>query len=329
MTFPDTRLRRLRLHPAMRNITRETQLQINDLIMPYFIVPGSGIRKEISAMPGQYHWSVDTLLGEVDRIAKLGIQAILLFGLPAQDKTEAGSEAHSDHAVVQQALRAIKAKHPELLLITDVCLCHYTQHGHCGPLCSHGTITTVDNDATLEVLQKVAVSHAKAGADMVAPSGMMDGVIAALRGALDEAGFTHTAIMSYAVKFASSFYGPFREAANSSPGQGDRKSYQMDPANIDEALREAEADVNEGADWLMVKPAQSFLDVIRAVKENFALPLACYQVSGEYSMIKAAAEKGWINEQAVVLESLTSMKRAGATAIITYFSPEVSSWLQD
>jgi porphobilinogen synthase len=307
-------------------MVQETLLSISDLIYPLFIAKGKGVKEAINAMPGQYRFSVDLLAQEAQEISKLGIPAVLLFGV-AEQKDATGSDSFSDQGLVQQAIVAIKKAAPTLTVITDVCLCSYTNHGHCGPLGQHGSITTVDNDKTLEILAKIAVSHAKAGADIVAPSGMMDGMIHAIREGLDQADFAHTAILSYSVKYASSFYGPFREAADSSPQQGDRKSYQMNPANIREALLEAELDVQEGADMLMVKPALAYLDVIKALKDNFNLPIVAYNVSGEYSMVKAAAEKAWVDEKAIAMESLLSMKRAGADVIISYWAKDVASWL--
>lgn len=316
------RPRRLRRRDALRKMVRETFLRREDLIYPMFAAPGKGVREEVGSMPGVYRFSPDLLAEEAKRVADLGIPAVLLFGLP-QKKDDTGSEASSPKGAVQQAVRRLKKAVPDLVVITDVCLCGYTSHGHCGVI-EGGEI---DNDATLEILAQVAVSHAEAGADIVAPSDMMDGRVAAIREALDERGFEMTAILSYAVKYASSFYGPFRDAAHSAPQFGDRKSYQMDPANAREALREAMLDVEEGADILMVKPALPYLDILAHLRQEFNLPLAAYQVSGEYSMIKAAAQKGWLNEEAVMLESLTSIKRAGADLILTYFAKEVAALL--
>ncbi len=315
------RPRRLRLTPNLRSMVRETEVNVRDLICPLFICPGHNIQKPIDAMPGQYQWSVDRIAAHAEHLAKLGIPAVLLFGL-TDTKDATGSDSYSDNGTAQQAIRAIKKAAPELTIITDVCLCSYTSHGHCGPLHHIGCTTTVDNDATLNILQKIAVSHAQAGADIVAPSGMIDGMIGAMREALDRAHFEHTAIMSYSVKYGSSFYGPFREAADATPQSGDRKSHQMDYANVREAIREAELDVAQGADFLMVKPALAYLDVIKTIRDRFTLPLAAYNVSAEYSMVKAAAEKGWVNEQAMMLEILTSIKRAGADLIITYFAEQ-------
>jgi len=316
------RPRRLRRREALRKMVRETCLRREDLIYPMFVAPGKGVREEVGSMPGVLRFSPDLLAEEAKSVAGLGIPAVLLFGLP-QRKDDTGGEASSPKGAVQQAVRRLKKEVPDLVVITDACLCGYTSHGHCG-IISRGEI---DNDATLEILAQVAVSHAEAGADIVAPSDMMDGRIAAIREALDERGFEMTAILSYAVKYASSFYGPFREAAHSAPQFGDRKSYQMDPANAREALREAMLDVEEGADILMVKPALPYLDILAHLRQEFNLPLAAYQVSGEYSMIKAAAQKGWLNEEAVMLESLTSIKRAGADLILTYFAKDVAKLL--
>lgn len=295
-----------------------------DLIQPIFVVHGSRVEREIGSMPGVFHFSVDEKLDrEVDTIRSRGIPAVILFGIPAR-KDEAGSENFSDDGIVQQALRRIRERHPDLLLITDVCCCEYTSHGHCG-IVRGGS---VDNDATLEVLGRAAVTHARAGADMVAPSGMMDRMVAAIRSALDAADYADTAILSYAVKYASAFYGPFREAADSAPAFGNRRQYQMDPANLREALLEAALDESEGADLLMVKPALAYLDVVRAVREHTQLPLVAYNVSGEYAMVKAAARHGWIDECRVVLEALTGMRRAGADAIISYHAKDAALWLR-
>jgi porphobilinogen synthase len=302
---------------------REHELAAADLIQPIFVVHGTRVRREIQSMPGVHHLSVDeTLDREIEAVRAAGLGAVLLFGLPAQ-KDEVGSENFSEDGIVQQALRRVKARHPDLLLISDLCCCEYTSHGHCGVI-REGT---VDNDSTLEVLAKAAVSHANAGADIIAPSGMMDGMVAAIRTALDGAGHTDQAILSYAVKYASAFYGPFREAADSAPAFGDRRQYQMDPANVREAVLEAALDESEGADMLMVKPALAYLDVVRAVREQTQLPLLAYNVSGEYAMIKAAAQQGWIDERKAVLEALTSMRRAGADAIITYHAKDAAGWL--
>jgi len=322
---PSRRPRRLRRTDAVRALVRETRLGVDDLIQPLFVVHGEGVRREITSLPGVHHLSVDASLDrEADTLVQAGIRAVLLFGLPAS-KDPVGRENFAPDGIVQRALGRLRNRHPDLLLLTDVCCCEYTSHGHCGILRGE----TVDNDATLDVLGQVAVSHAAAGADVVAPSAMMDGQVRAIRGALDDAGFPDTAILSYAVKFASAFYGPFREAADSAPAFGDRQGYQMDPANTREALREAALDEAEGADLLMVKPALAYLDVIQAVRAGTTLPLVTYNVSGEYAMVKAAAERGWIDERRVVLESLTGMRRAGADAIITYHALDVARWLRE
>jgi porphobilinogen synthase len=314
------RPRRLRRTATIRRLVRETVLTPADFIHPLFVAPGKAVRQEVAAMPGVSRLSVDFLVEEVKTVWEAGVPAVLIFGLP-QKKDETGSEAASPRGAVQQAVRALKKALPELVVITDVCLCGYTSHGHCG-IVHKGEI---DNDATLEVLAQVALSHAEAGADLVAPSDMMDGRVGAIREALDDRGFEMVGILSYAVKYASAFYGPFREAAESAPKYGDRRGYQMDPANAREAMREATLDVEEGADILMVKPALPYLDIISQLAAEFDLPIAAYQVSGEYSMIKAAAAKGWLDEQAVMLESLTAIKRAGADMILTYFAKEAAS----
>ena len=302
---------------------REHELTAADLIQPLFVVHGSRVEREISSMPAVFQLSVDEALDqEIDRIRSLGILAVLLFGIPAS-KDEVGSENFAENGIVQQALRRIRQHHPDLLLISDLCCCEYTSHGHCGVIRDG----SVDNDATLEILSRAAVSHAAAGADIIAPSGMMDGMVASIRAALDAAGHTDQAILSYAVKYASAFYGPFREAAESAPAFGDRRQYQMDPANVREAVLEAALDEAEGADLLMVKPALAYLDVVRAVRERTQLPLLAYNVSGEYSMVKAAARLGWIDEGKVVLEALTGMRRAGADAIVTYHAKAAAGWL--
>jgi porphobilinogen synthase len=316
------RPRRLRRREPLRRMVRETHLHPEDFIYPMFAAPGRGVRQAVPSMPGVSRLSADLLVEEAKGVLDAGVPAVLLFGLPTQ-KDETGSEAASPKGAVQQAVRRLKKELPELVVITDVCLCGYTSHGHCGLLQGR----EVDNDATLEVLGQVAVSHAEAGADMVAPSDMMDGRVGAIREALDERGFEMVPIMSYAVKYASSFYGPFRDAAESAPAFGDRRSYQMDPANSREALREAALDVEEGADILMIKPALPYLDVIAQVASEFDLPLAAYQVSGEYAMIKAAAQNGWLDETAVMLESLTAIKRAGADLILTYFAKQAAALL--
>lgn len=307
----------------MRNLIRETQLTTNDLIYPLFVTEGQGIKNEVPSMPGVFQFSLDNLLEEVQEIKALGIQAMMLFGIP-EEKDAIGSGAYADNGIVQQATQLIKQHFPELLVIADTCLCEYTSHGHCGVIENQ----EVDNDASLVLHAKTAVSQARAGADIIAPSNMMDGFVSAIRKALDDSGFTHIPIMSYAVKYASAFYGPFRDAADSTPEFGDRKSYQMDSANRREALREAYSDVEEGADFLIVKPALAYLDIVREVRDSFDLPVVAYNVSGEYAMVKAAAEKGWINEQSIVMEKLTSMKRAGADLIITYFAKDVATWLK-
>jgi porphobilinogen synthase len=321
-SFPSLRLRRLRRSEALRALIRETRVDVGDLIYPLFVVEGNKIKQEISSMPGQYRLSGDLLPKEVEDIAKLGIPAIILFGVPKK-KDEVGSSAYHPKGVIQQAIRAIKKATPELLVITDVCLCEYTSHGHCGVVVDGD----VDNDKTLELLAKTALSHAEAGADMVAPSDMMDGRVKAIRQALDGNGFQNIPVMAYAAKYASAFYGPFREAAESAPQFGDRRSYQMDPPNWREALREVEQDIAEGADIVMVKPALPYLDVIRKVRDTFNYPLAAYSVSGEYAMVKAAAQQDWLDEKRIVLEMLTAIKRAGADIIITYYAREAARWL--
>ncbi len=317
------RPRRLRRRETLRKMVRETYLRREDFIYPMFVAPGRGVRQPVEAMPGVFRFSAELLVEEARELVGLGLPAVLLFGLP-QKKDETGSEAASPKGAVQQAVRRLKQEVPELLVITDVCMCGYTSHGHCG-IIHQGE---VDNDASLEALAQVAVSHAEAGADMVAPSDMMDGRVGAIREALDERGFEMVPIMSYAVKYASSFYGPFREAAESAPAFGDRRSYQMDPANAREAMKEAALDVEEGADIIMVKPALPYLDIISQVAAEFDLPVAAYQVSGEYSMIKAAAQNGWLDENAVMLESLTAIKRAGADLILTYFAKQAAALIK-
>jgi len=324
MYFPEYRPRRLRRTENLRRMIRETKLSVDDFIYPLFVVPGAGLKEPITSMPGQYHFSIDRLVEEVAAARDLGLPAVLLFGLP-ETKDEPGSSGYSADGIVQRAVKALKSSVKDIIVITDVCLCEYTSHGHCGVI-KDGQ---VDNDSTLELLARQALSHVEAGADMVAPSDMMDGRVAEIRDVLDDQGFNHIPIMSYAAKFASSFYGPFREAAQSTPAFGDRRSYQMDPANVREALRETALDIEEGADIVMVKPALPFLDVIAKVRERFDYPLAAYNVSGEYAMIKAAAEKGWLDEKRAVLETLTGIKRAGADLIITYFAPEAARWLQE
>lgn len=318
------RTRRLRTTGGIRSLVRENQLKVDDLIYPIFIEEGKGIKKEIESMPGIFRFSLDILPEELDAVKELGIRAVILFGIP-DSKDEIGSETWNDQGIIQKSIRFIKKHYPELYVITDVCFCEYTSHGHCGIIHNND----VDNDATLKNLSKQAVSHARAGADMVAPSGMMDGMIQTLRESLDKEGFYQLPIMSYAVKYSSSYYGPFRDAADSAPSFGDRRTYQMDPANRREAFREADFDKEEGADILMVKPALSYLDIIRDLRNNYNIPIACYNVSGEYAMIKAAGEKGWIDEKKVMMESLLSMKRAGADLIITYFAKEVARLLRE
>ncbi|MBI2931676.1 MAG: porphobilinogen synthase [Planctomycetes bacterium] len=321
-TFPAVRMRRLRGHLRLREMVRETRLTPSDFVMPLFIRPGRGQRKPIGSMPGQFQVSVDRLKEEVKELRARGIPAIILFGIPSR-KDARGSGAWAPNGIVQQAVKAAKDAAPELLVVTDVCLCEYTDHGHCGVV-DDGQI---DNDRTLPILERAAVSHARAGADVVAPSGMMDGAVGAIRRGLDGAGFRETPILAYAAKFASAFYGPFRDAAESPPRFGDRSSYQMDPANADEALREIELDLAEGADMVMVKPALPYLDVVRRGKERFGVPMAAYNVSGEYAMIKAAAERGWLDEKKAILEVLTAIKRAGADLILTYHAREASEWI--
>ncbi|MCI0708243.1 MAG: porphobilinogen synthase [Ignavibacteriae bacterium] len=318
------RLRRLRMTDAFRAMVRETELSTKDFIYPLFVVPGSGIRREVGSMPGVYQLSVDEVLRESVDVKTLGIPAVILFGIP-EHKDEMGSEAYSEHGIVQTAVRAMKKEVPELVVITDVCLCEYTSHGHCGIIRDNEIV----NDESIELLTKEALTHAQAGADMVAPSDMFDGRVQAIRRVLDQHGFPNLPIMSYAAKYASGFYGPFREAAQSTPQFGDRRSHQMDPANSEEAIREVQQDILEGADIVMVKPALSYLDVIRRVKDQFGMPTAAYNVSGEYSMIKAAGRNGWIDEQRVMMEVLTSIKRAGADLILTYFAKDAAKLLRD
>ncbi len=321
---PQTRLRRLRRSENLRALVRETELAARELVYPMFIVHGRSVRAEIASMPGVSHLSVDELEREIETISALNLRGVLLFGLPAV-KDEWGSEDYAADGIVQEAVRACKRVNPELVVMTDVCMCQYTSHGHCGILRDGA----VDNDLTLEYLARVAVSHAEAGADVVAPSAMMDGQVGAIRAALDANQFTETAILAYASKFASAFYGPFRDAADSPPKFGDRRQYQMDPANAREALREVAADLAEGADMVMVKPALAYLDIVRRVREAFDAPLAAYNVSGEYAMVKAAARNGWLDERRVVLELLTGMKRAGANFILTYHALDAARWLRE
>jgi porphobilinogen synthase len=321
--FPENRPRRLRRTDTLRRMVRETRVHVDNLVYPLFIKEGSSLKEPIDTMPGQFRYSPDLLPKLAKQISALRIPAILLFGIPKKKDPE-GTSAHHKDGVVQQAIRRIKDAAPQIMVITDVCLCEYTDHGHCGILDDLGQVS---NDDTLELLSTVALSHAKAGADIIAPSDMMDGRVGIIRESLDENGFEHLPILSYAVKYASCFYGPFREAAGSTPSFGDRKGYQMDPANVREAMREAAYDIEEGADMLMVKPALPYLDVIRLVADEFDCPLGAYQVSGEYSMIKAACERGWMSEDACILESATSIKRAGADIIITYFAPRLAELL--
>jgi len=326
MRYPIYRPRRLRANENLRRLIRETSLSADDLIMPLFVRPGRNVRKEISSMPGNYQLSVDEIAKEARKAADLGVPAIILFGIPSK-KDSVGSEGYKKNNIVAKAIKAIKDKVDDLVVITDVCLCEYTDHGHCGVVKKHGKDFTIDNDATLELLAKMALSHVEAGADMVAPSDMMDGRIGAVRSALDDRGFTDIPIMAYAAKYASAFYGPFREAAESPPQFGDRRSYQMDPPNSDEALREVALDIEEGADIVMVKPALPYLDIIYRVKQEFGYPVAAYNVSGEFSLVKAASERGWVDPKKVALEMLTSIKRAGADMILTYYAMEAARWL--
>ncbi len=327
--FPTTRLRRLRYHPLVRELVREVRLAPSNFILPIFVRAGRNAKQEIASMPGHFQLSVDRLAEEAKTIADLGLSGVLVFGIP-EKKDAIGTDSYSDAGIVQQAAGALKQAAPNLLVITDVCFCEYTDHGHCGVLNEKTGCMDVDNDATLELLARQAVSHAKAGADVVAPSGMMDGMVAAIRRGLDAASLAHVPIMSYAAKFSSAFYGPFREAAESAPAFGDRRSYQMDPAaGAGQALREVELDLREGADIVMVKPALAYLDVISQVRSSFpGVPLAAYNVSGEFSMAKAAAAKGWIDEKAVALEMLTAIRRAGASIIVTYWAKEAAVWVR-
>ncbi|GGG20481.1 porphobilinogen synthase [Paenibacillus abyssi] len=329
MSFPLVRHRRLRRTAALRSLVRETVLNREDLIYPIFVTEGSNVKDEIASMPGVYHFSLDRLEEEVRDVVDTGVQAVLLFGVP-ESKDAEGTPAYDPNGIVQKAIRKVKGWAPELVVIADTCLCQFTDHGHCGVIHHHAVTgdAEVANDASLELLVKAAVSQAEAGADIIAPSNMMDGFVHAIREGLDANGFEQIPILSYSVKYASAFYGPFRDAAHSTPQFGDRKTYQMDPANLREALREAESDIQEGADMLMVKPALAYLDVIRMLKENFDLPLAAYNVSAEYSMVKAAAANGWIDERAIVMELLTGMKRAGADLIITYHAKDAARWIK-
>lgn len=324
MDLQFTRHRRLRQSANMRALVRETYVRVEDFIYPIFVIEGTNIKNEISSMPGVYQYSLDRLSEEMDEVVSLGIKSVLLFGIPSE-KDECGSGAYHDHGIVQEATRFIKENYKDIIVIADTCLCEYTSHGHCGVIEKDQVL----NDPSLELLTQTAVSQASAGADIIAPSNMMDGFVAAIRKGLDEAGFENVPIMSYAVKYASAFYGPFRDAADSTPQFGDRKAYQMDPANRLEAFREAESDVKEGADFLIVKPGMPYLDIVRDVKDRFNLPIVTYNVSGEFSMVKAAAANGWIDEKAVVMEMLTGMKRAGADLIITYHAKDAARWLSE
>lgn len=323
--FPEVRMRRLRRTQNIRNMVQEVRLNMNDYIYPIFVIEGQDIKNEIPSMPGIYQFSLDHLLEEVQRAVDAGVIAIMLFGIPAK-KDECGSEAYNDDGIIQQAVRLVRAHYPELVISTDVCMCEYTSHGHCGLIKGE----TVDNDSTLELLAKIAVSHAKAGADILAPSDMMDGRIGVIRDALDEAGYTDVIIMAHAVKYASSFYGPFRDAAESAPHFGDRKSYQMDPASgTRQALAEIALDVEEGADMVIVKPGLPYLDLVSAAYENTLVPVVAYNVSGEYAMVKAAAQNGWIDEKAIVMEMMLAFKRAGAKMVITYHAIDIGNWLKE
>ena len=324
MSFPFVRGRRLRKTEGIRRLVRETRLSVDDMVSPLFVVHGDGVKREVSAMPGVYHLSIDLLCREAEDLFSLGVPAVILFGIPAS-KDEIGCEAYAEDGIVQRAVRALKSSIPELVVITDVCMCEYTSHGHCGIVING----EVDNDETLEYLMRIAVSHAEAGADIVAPSDMMDGRVGAIREALDDNDFTDVAIISYAAKYASAFYGPFREAADSAPQFGDRRGYQMDAANRREAFKEIALDIDEGADIVMVKPALSYLDIISGARDQFDVPIAAYNVSGEYSMVKAASQNGWIDERRVVLEILTSIKRAGADIIISYHAKDAARWLTE
>ena len=318
------RHRRLRQNANMRALVKETYLHKEDLIYPIFVAEGENIKNEVQSMPGVFQFSLDHLSAEIDEVVALGIKAVILFGLPAE-KDAVGSGAYHEHGIIQKATRFIKERHPELLVVADTCLCEYTDHGHCGVVEGEQIL----NDPSLNLLAQTAISQAEAGADIIAPSNMMDGFVAAIRAGLDAAGYEHIPIMSYAVKYASGYYGPFREAADGAPQFGDRKTYQMDPSNRMEAIREATSDVEEGADFLIVKPALAYLDIIRDVKNNFPLPIVAYNVSGEYAMVKAAALNGWVDEKSVVMESLLGMKRAGADLIITYHAKDVARWLEE
>lgn len=328
MHFPKYRPRRLRSNKLLRELIRETHLSVKDLIMPLFVRPGNGIKSEISSMPGNYQFSVDTLVEEIKEIATLGIPGVILFGIP-DSKDELGIEAYADDGIIQKAIRAIKENVSDILVITDVCMCEYTNHGHCGYIKKDEKTGEyqIDNDETLKLLSKEALSHAEAGVDIVAPSDMMDGRVGAIRDILDKNGYENIPIMSYAAKYASAYYGPFRDAAESPPSFGDRRSYQMDTPNAEEAIREVALDIDEGADIVMVKPALPYLDIIRLIKDQFGYPVAAYNVSGEFSMVKAAHEKGWLDEKAVALETLIGIKRAGADIILTYWAKDAARWL--
>ncbi|MGR3218563.1 MAG: porphobilinogen synthase [Candidatus Anammoxibacter sp.] len=330
MRFPAYRPRRLRKNNQFRKLVRETSLSVDDLILPLFVCPGKGVKEEISSMPGTYRFSIDRLVEEVKEIAGLNIPGVILFGIP-ESKDGVGSSGYAENGIIQSAIRSIKAENTDVLVITDVCMCEYTDHGHCGYLkkdAASGKID-VDNDETLKLLAKEALSHVKAGADMVAPSDMMDGRVGTIRKVLDENGYENIPIMAYSAKYSSSFYGPFRDAAESPPAYGNRKSYQMDFSNTDEAMREVAMDIEEGADIVMVKPALPYLDIIQRVKDEFNYPIAAYNVSGEYSMIKAASEKGWLNEKETVMELLTCIKRAGADIILTYWAKDAAMWMKE
>lgn len=321
-----TRHRRLRVNENMRSLVRENHVHVEDLIYPIFVIAGENVKNEIRSMPGVFQISMDLLKAEMEEVVALGIKSVILFGVPEEsDKDACGTGAFHDHGIVQVATRFVKEHFPEMIVIADTCLCEYTEHGHCG-IVENGVIL---NDETLELLKQTAVSQARAGADIIAPSNMMDGFVVAIREGLDEAGFHHIPIMSYAVKYSSAFYGPFRDAANSAPKFGDRKAYQMDPANRNEAIREAESDVIEGADFLMVKPALAYMDIIRDVKNNFNLPIVAYNVSGEYAMVKAAALNGWIDEKRIVMEMMVGFKRAGCDLVITYHAKDIARWLKE
>ena len=326
MSFPATRLRRLRRTTALRDLVRETELSPAHLVQPLFVTAGEGVREPVESMPGIERLSISEAVAEVTEVAAAGVRAVILFGIPAS-KDEFGTQAYDDEGVIQMAVRALKEAHPEIVVITDVCLCEYTSHGHCGVI-REGS-DDVDNDLTVELLAKTAISHAEAGADAVAPSDMMDGRIGVIRHQLDEEGHSGVPIVAYSAKYASAFYGPFREAAGSTPQSGDRRGYQMDPANAEEAVREARLDLEEGADVVMVKPALPYLDVVRRVKDATGAPVAAYHVSGEYSMLKAAGEKGWLDERAAAMESLIAIRRAGADVIVTYYAKDAAAWLTE